>query len=197
MYIFPATTLQIPALFATGAGELSGSNQWAGPFWPEPILRTRAFHLRTDWSDWTDRTDGKRPQFPFLSIIRPMEIDFLVRVSAHMDFFYRLKIFHCSSQISFSNNEAPESDKIGIWLCSMLKWVFRNNCNCCLVLLFHFWTILNIRRYAPCLKLWNEVPSNKFQTSVPQKLVTKDEIWWKSRTEFCFLVDANQKFHFQ
>ena len=28
---------------------------------------------------------------------------------------------------------------------------------------------------ARSLKLWNEVPSNKFQTSLPQKLVTKDE----------------------
>ena len=32
----------------------------AGPFWPEPVLRTRALYLRTDWSDRTDRTSGKR-----------------------------------------------------------------------------------------------------------------------------------------
>ena len=44
-----------------------------------------------------------------------MEINFLVRVSARMDFFCHVKIFHRSSQIVFfSNNEAPESDKIGI-----------------------------------------------------------------------------------
>ena len=44
-----------------------------------------------------------------------MEIKILVR----MDFFCRVKIFRQSSQIvSFSNNEAPESDKIGIWPCS-------------------------------------------------------------------------------
>ena len=49
-----ATTLQIPALWLTGAGELSGSDPWVGPFWPEPVLRTRAFHLRTDWSDRPD-----------------------------------------------------------------------------------------------------------------------------------------------
>ena len=50
-YIFPTTTLQIPALWPTGAEELSGSDPWAGPLWPEPVLRTRAaFLLRTDRS---------------------------------------------------------------------------------------------------------------------------------------------------
>ena len=44
-----------------------------------------------------------------------MEINFLVRVSVRMDLFYRVKLFHRSSKIVFSNNEAPESDKIGIW----------------------------------------------------------------------------------
>ena len=53
-YIFPAITLQILALWPTAAGELSGSDPWAGPFWTEPVLRTRAFHLRTDWSDRTE-----------------------------------------------------------------------------------------------------------------------------------------------
>ena len=51
-YIFPATTLQIPALWLTVAGELSGSDPWARPFWPEPVLITRAFYLRTGWGDW-------------------------------------------------------------------------------------------------------------------------------------------------
>ena len=59
---FPATTLQILALWPTGAGELNGSDPWAGPFSREPVLRTRAFHLSTDWSDRTDRTNGKRPK---------------------------------------------------------------------------------------------------------------------------------------
>ena len=58
-YIFPATTLEIPALWPTGAGELSGSDPRAGPFWPEPVLRTRAFHLKPDWLDGTDWTNGK------------------------------------------------------------------------------------------------------------------------------------------
>ena len=45
---FPVTTLQTEfALWPTGAGELSGSDPWAGPFWPKPVLRSRAFHLRT------------------------------------------------------------------------------------------------------------------------------------------------------
>ena len=48
------------------------------------------------------------------------------------------------------NNKAPESDKIGISLCSSVG-------------------ILTIQRYARSLKLWNEVLSNKFQTSLPQK----------------------------
>ena len=43
-----------------------------------------------------------------------MEINFLVRVSARRDF---VKMLHRSSQIVFSNNEATESDKIGIWPC--------------------------------------------------------------------------------
>ena len=42
---------------------LVGLDRWKAthynyPFWPEPVLRTRTFQLRTDWSD---RTDGKRP----------------------------------------------------------------------------------------------------------------------------------------
>ena len=43
-----------------------------------------------------------------------MEFDFVVRISAQMDFFSHIKIFHRSSQIVFTNNEAPESDKIAI-----------------------------------------------------------------------------------
>ena len=34
--IFPATALQIPALWPSRAGELSGSDPRAGSFWPEP-----------------------------------------------------------------------------------------------------------------------------------------------------------------
>ena len=63
-HIFPATTLQIPALWPTGAGELSSSDPWAGTFWPEPVLRTRVLHLRTDWSNQPDWTNGKRNARP-------------------------------------------------------------------------------------------------------------------------------------
>ena len=62
VFIFHATIILISVLWPTGAGELSGSDPWAGPFWPEPVLRTRACHLRTDWSGRTDRTNGKRPE---------------------------------------------------------------------------------------------------------------------------------------
>ena len=41
---FSLQTLQIPALWPTGAGELSGSDPWVGSFWTEPVLKTRAFH---------------------------------------------------------------------------------------------------------------------------------------------------------
>ena len=58
-----------------------------------------------------------------------IEIDFLVRISARMDFFCR------SSQIVFfSSSEAPESDKIGILLCSSVKMGFTQQ----LQLLFGF-----------------------------------------------------------
>ena len=73
---FSATALQIPALWPTGAGELSGADPRAGPFWSEPVLRTRAFRLRTDWSDRTDRTNGERPKFkkadPFTLEVVPL-----------------------------------------------------------------------------------------------------------------------------
>ena len=58
--ILPALVLQIPELWPTGAGELSGSDPWAGQFWTEPVLRARAFHLRTNWFDRQDRTNGKQ-----------------------------------------------------------------------------------------------------------------------------------------
>ena len=47
----------------TGVRELSASDPRAVPFWPESVLRTRAIHLRTDWSDRTDLTNGKRPKY--------------------------------------------------------------------------------------------------------------------------------------
>ena len=49
-------------------------------------------------------------------------------------FFCRIKIFHRSSQIVFSNNEAPESDKIGIQPCSNVRIGFTQH----LWLLFGF-----------------------------------------------------------
>ena len=54
---FLATTLQIPVLWPTGAGELSGSDSRTESFWPEPVLRTHAFHLRTDGLVGPDRPD--------------------------------------------------------------------------------------------------------------------------------------------
>ena len=48
-----------------------------------------------------------------------MEINFLVRVSARMDFFFRVNgISSFVTDCFFPNNEAPECDKIGIWPCS-------------------------------------------------------------------------------
>ena len=39
---------------------MSGFNLWAGTFWPEPVLRTRAFfHLRTGRSDRPERAKGQ------------------------------------------------------------------------------------------------------------------------------------------
>ena len=52
-------TLWIPA----GAVELSCSDKWAGPFWAGTALRTRAFHLRTDWSGWKATLGSKMPKF--------------------------------------------------------------------------------------------------------------------------------------
>ena len=43
-----------------------------------------------------------------------MEINFLVRASACMDFFFRIKgISSFVADCFFSNNEAPKRDKIG------------------------------------------------------------------------------------
>ena len=54
-----------------------------------------------------------------------MEIDFLVRVSARMDFCCRVKIFHRSSQIVyFPQRQGPESNKIGVWSCASVKMGF-------------------------------------------------------------------------
>ena len=55
---FPATTLQIPALWPTEVGELSGSDPWAGPLSPEPLLRTRAFHWFKNMTGQTEQMEG-------------------------------------------------------------------------------------------------------------------------------------------
>ena len=94
-------------------------------------------------------------------------MDFLVRASASMDFCCCLKIFPTSKH--------PKVTRLAFDCAQVLKWVLRNNCNCYLAFFLYFWTILTIRRYARPLKLWYEVPSKRFQTSLPQKLVTKDE----------------------
>ena len=44
-----------------------------------------------------------------------MDVDFLVRVSARMDFSAASKYFIVRHRLIFNNNEAPESDKTGIW----------------------------------------------------------------------------------
>ena len=67
-----------------------------------------------------------------------MEIDSLIRLSARMDLYCHVKMVHRSSQIFFSNNEAPESNKIirlAFDRAQVLKWVLRNNCN---LILFGF-----------------------------------------------------------
>ena len=48
----------------------------------------------------------------------------LVYVSTRKDFFCHVKIFHSSSQIVFSDNEAPKNDKIYIWPCSRVGMGF-------------------------------------------------------------------------
>ena len=78
----------------------------------------------------------------------------------------------------------------------VLEWVSRINCNCYLVFFPHFWTILTIRRCARSVKLWNEIPSNKVQTSSPKKW-RKTKVDENPAPKFCFLADANQKFYFQ
>ena len=50
------------ALWPTASGKLSGSDRLAGLFWPEPVLRSRAFYLITYWSNRPDRTNKKRPK---------------------------------------------------------------------------------------------------------------------------------------
>ena len=54
--------------FTDGAGELIASDPWTGPFWPEPALRTCAFHLRTD----SGRTGMTRQMANSLIIIRAL-----------------------------------------------------------------------------------------------------------------------------
>ena len=43
-----------------------------------------------------------------------MEINFLVHVSARMDFFFCIKYFIVRRRLFFSSNEVPKHDKIGI-----------------------------------------------------------------------------------
>ena len=69
----------------------------------------------------------------------------------------------------FPTTKYPKQTRLAFDRAQVLEWVLRNNCNFYLVFFLHFWTILTIRWYARSLKLWNEVPSNKFQTSLLQK----------------------------
>ena len=95
--------------------------------------------------------------------VMPMEINFLVHVSARKAFFCSVKIFHSLSQIVLSNNEALKMARLAFDHAQVLEWVLGNNCIYYLVFFLNFWTIVTIQRYACSLKLWNEVPSNKFQ----------------------------------
>ena len=58
-----------------------------------------------------------------------MEVDFLVGgVSARMDFFFRVKIFHCSSHCFFPTMKLPKVARLAFGRAQVLALVLRNNC---------------------------------------------------------------------
>ena len=74
-----------------GVGELSGSDPRAGPFWPEPVLRTRAFRLRTDWSD---RQTGKMKSD--LRLLLPVcQLQYLALFGMHVSLGAEVKTKPC------------------------------------------------------------------------------------------------------
>ena len=75
----------------------------------------------------------------------PVEINFLVRVGASMDFFAALKHFIVRRRLFFQQRSTRQD-----WL--LKEWVLRNNSNFYLVFFLHIWTILTIRRYTRSLR---------------------------------------------
>ena len=104
-------------------------------------------------------------------VIRPMEIKFLAGSRQHPHGFF-LPCQNISSFVTdcfLPTTKYPKVTRLAFDSVQVLEWVLLSNCNCYLVFFLHFWTILTIQRYAHSLKLWNEAPSNKFETSLPQK----------------------------
>ena len=117
-----------------------------------------------------------------------MKINFLVHMSACMDFFFRVKSISSFFADCFFQQRSTQMWQD--WHLIVLKWIIRVR---------FYTTILTIRRYACSLKLWNKVLSNKFQTwlFLRNKWRNTNSSWWKSPTKFCFLADTNQKFSFK
>ena len=114
---------------------------------------------------------GLKKNPPTLS---PMEINFLVRVSARTVFFLpRQNISSFVTDCFLPTTKYPKVTRLTFNRAQVLKWVLINNCNCYLVFFLHFCTILIIRRCARSLKLWNEIPSNTFQSSLPKNKCRK------------------------
>ena len=51
--------------------------QLSGTFWPEPVVRTCAFHSRTDLSDRPDRINRKRPKKNQCSVLSSLKVCFV------------------------------------------------------------------------------------------------------------------------
>ena len=80
--------------------------------------------------------------------LRPMEVDFLVRVSARMDFFCSVKIFRGSSQIGFfSTSKHQKLTGLAFDRAQVLEWVLHNNCNCYFFILSPFLENLGLIDY--------------------------------------------------
>ena len=87
---------------------------------------------------------------------RPMEINFLVLVSTCMAFFFRVKSISSFVADCFFQQQSTQTWQD--WHLTVLKWIIW--VRFCAI-------ILTIQRCACSLKLWNEVPINEFQTSLP------------------------------
>ena len=113
--------------------------------------------------------------------LRPMEINFLVRVGARMDFF--LPHQNISSFIAdcfFQQQSTRKWQDMAFDCAQVLEWVIFNNCiNCYLAFFPHFWTISTVRRYMPIL--WS--CGTRFWVLNLRLFYLKisDKSWWKSR----------------